>query len=245
MNPRTDALLNRWLDGQLDPAEAAALQRMMVEDPELRQAYYELLTVDQLLAERGEELSPQQEVIDFIADGIDAPRGRSFSWERSLSIAAIGFNTGLKFPAIQANPAGRWRAGVGERTLHHRQHRQPLDRRPAPGTTRDGRWERCCVWSAAPPCVELNPTTSANVEGPAAIELMDRSGNIRLLEGMASFAVSDAGNHLDVHVPGGVLRNPEGSRFTTEVSSRTASQTCGSNPLVRKSAHATARNRSI
>lgn len=216
MNPRIDALLNRLLDGELEPAETAALQRMMIEDPELRQAYYDLLAVDSLLAEQGEESSPPQEVIDRIADGIDAGHGRAFPWERTLAIAAIVlvtlFSTFLLFRNPPATVVGK-----------------AVERGPSITGSTDSRLtvaqrQNNSRWSAGEvlrlergtAVLKLNPTATANVEGPAAIELVDLSGNIRLLEGMASFSVGGAGDHLDVHVPGGVLRNLD-SRFTTEV----------------------------
>lgn len=216
MNPRTDALLNRFLDGDLEAAESAALQRMMIEDPELRQAYYGLLAVDSLLAEQGESLSPPQEVIGLIAGGIDVGRVHAFPWVKSLAIAAIVlltlFSTFLLFrkaPATVVAPL--------------------VERGPTITGSTDSRMtvaqrQNGSEWAAdevlrlerGSAVLKLNPTATANVGGPASIELVDLSGNVRLLEGMASFTIGEAGNHLDVHIPGGVLRNLD-SRFTAEV----------------------------
>ena len=54
MTPTLDHLLNRWLEGELDAAEAAWLRDLLTADPEARQAYYDLLLVDQMLGERAD-----------------------------------------------------------------------------------------------------------------------------------------------------------------------------------------------
>ena len=64
--------------------------------------------------------------------------------------------------------------------------------------------------------IRLSRVATVNLEGPAAVELLDAAGNIRLLEGMGSFQVSCGGNGLELHVPGGTLRVVD-ARFTTEV----------------------------
>ncbi len=89
MNPRFESLLNRWLDGDLAPAEAAAVQRMLIEDPQARRVYYELLMVDRMLQERVEGPSGRSGVGDGIAGGmaLDLPRRREYA--RYLEVATM------------------------------------------------------------------------------------------------------------------------------------------------------------
>lgn len=215
MNPRVETLLNRWLDGELEPAEAAALQRMLVADPELRQAYYDLLAVDRMLSEPEKELYPPQ-VIDAIAGEIGAGRAFGFPWRKSLALAAVVlltlFATFLIFrkqPARVARAETKsWPFITGSTDSRMTVAQRQNNSKWAVGEVL--RLERGTA------VLQLNSGATANVEGPAAIALVDESGGIRLLEGMASITVSETGKHLDVHVPGGALRALD-SRFTTEV----------------------------
>jgi hypothetical protein len=211
MNPKLERLLNRWLDGDLTAPEEAAVQRMLIEDPEARRCYYELLMVDKMLHETQETSSTTLSMMDSLADNIAAePRKiRNFPL-RILSAAAVialslfsAFFFSRQLPVEKSGP--QITASIDSRiTIAQRQD--------------NTRWEvgellRLDRGTAA---IQFNASVSGNFEGPAAIELTDSSGSIRLLEGMASFQVSTGTNGFDVQVPGGVLRDMS-SRFTTEV----------------------------
>lgn len=188
----------------------------MVEDPELRQAYYDLLAVEHLLAEQGKQSLASPPLLDGIADGMEADRQRPFPYTRYLAIAAIVlmtlFLTFLVFREIPSR-VDEAAASRGPSITGSTDSRLTIAQRQDKSRWEVGEVMRLERGTAE---LQLNSIVTANVEGPAAIELMDKSGNIRLLEGMASFAVGEAGTHLDVHVSGGVLRTLD-SRFTTEV----------------------------
>lgn len=216
MNPRIDTLLNRWLDGQLAPAEAAAVQRMMIEDPKVRRAYYELLMVDQLVAEQSEEISPPSEMMNILASGIETGRDRNVHFGKVMAIAAVLLLTLFStFLYLHRRPATAEdsTANHGPRITVSTDSRLTVAQRQHPSHWAVGEILRLERGTAV---LQLNSNATANVEGPAAIELLDSSGNIRLLEGMVSFTVGETGNYLEVHVPGGILRNID-ARFTAEV----------------------------
>ncbi|MEO5914803.1 MAG: hypothetical protein ABIS50_11250 [Luteolibacter sp.] len=216
MNPRIEGLLNRWLDGELDPPEAEAVQRMLIDRPEVRQAYYELLMVDQMLAEHGKEFSHGEEIIEQLADEIESDRVRSFPNTRYLAIAAIVlltlFSTFLLFRK-GATASSELAGSRGPSITGSTDSRLTVAQRQDNSRWAVGEVLRLERGSAV---LQLKPLATANIEGPAAIELVDAWGNIRLLEGMGSFSVGETGSSLDVHVPGGVIRNLD-SRFTAEV----------------------------
>lgn len=211
MNPKLERLLNRWLDGDLTAPEAAAVQRLLIEDPEARRAYYELLMVDKMLHETHETSLPSVSMMDSLADNM-ATESRKITRfpTKILAIAAAvalslfaSFFVTRQLPVEKTGP--QITASIDSRiTIAQRQDRS--------------RWEvgELLRLERGTASIQLNPSVSGNFEGPAAIELIDQSGNIRLLEGMASFQVSTGANGFDVQVPGGVLRDMS-SRFTTEV----------------------------
>jgi hypothetical protein len=210
MNPRFENLLNRWLDGELEAPEVAAVQRMLVEDPEARRVYYELLMVDRLLDERFEERLPAGGIIDSLADEMALGRTRTRFQPRYLAMAAlVALTLFALFFVTRKVPS----APTGPLITGSTDSRMTIAQRQDSSKWAVGELLRLERGTAA---IQLNPAISANFEGPAAIELLDSAGNIRLLEGMASFQANVGGNNFQLNVPGGVVRDMR-ARFTTEV----------------------------
>lgn len=215
MNSRLENLLNRWLDGELDAPEAAAVQRMLIDDPAARKAYYELLLVDQMLDEQVEGRASSHGSYDVLAGNLAQGSRRrrllvgylAVAALVVLSLSAVFFLT-RKGPAFPA-PAG-WSGPLVSGSMDSR---MTIAQRDDTAEWAVGEILRLERGTAA---IRLNRAAAANFEGPAAVELLDAAGNIRLLEGMASFQVHAAGNSFEVHVPGGILRDKD-SRFTTQV----------------------------
>lgn len=212
MNPRLERLLNRWLDGDLTQPEAEAVQRMLAEDPDARRACYELLMVDRLLDERVEGRSENIAMMDSIASStVHGAKRRSFGFAPITAIAA----------ALILTLFGTF---LVTRQTHSPERRGPLITGSTDSRITIAQRQDTSHWAVGELLrlergtadIRLNPSVSANFEGPAAIELLDSSGSIRLLEGMASFNVGAGRGAFDVLVPGGVLRNVD-SRYTTEV----------------------------
>lgn len=212
-DPRLERLLNRWLDGELDGPEEAAVQRMLVEDHDARRVYYDLLMVDKMLDESFSDQVADHDVIDSLADDMVSSHRKIVrfpvkSWSAGIA-AAVAFTLfalfSFKKPAPVEASGPVITASIDSRiTIAQRQD--------------TSRWEvgELLRLERGTADIQLTSAVTGNFEGPAAIELTDRSGNIRMLEGMASFQVKTGGNRLDVRVPGGVLRDMS-SRFSTEV----------------------------
>ncbi|GAA5116284.1 hypothetical protein JIN84_19255 [Luteolibacter yonseiensis] len=212
MNPKLERLLNRWLEGDLTPPEEAAVQRLLVEDPEARRVYYELLMVDKMLNETQETVSSSLGMMNSLADNLatSSPKIRLFP-ARIVAIAAlVALSLFAAFFLTRQLPESE---KSGPRIAGSIDSRITIAQRQDSSRWEVGELLRLERGTAA---IQLNPSVSGNFEGPAAIELADSSGNIRLLEGMASFQVSTSANRFDVRVPGGILRDMS-SRFTTEV----------------------------
>lgn len=211
MNARLESLLNRWIDGELSPADADAVQRMLAEDPEARLVCYELLMVDRLLDERIEGQPENVEMFDRIAsDTVSGRRHGAFRparWAAAAAAVALAlFGVFFLRNHTPAKTAGPLISGSTDSRITIAQRQDATQW--AVGELL--RLERGTA------NIRLNPTASANFEGPAAIELLDDAGNVRMLEGMASVDVGAGRTALDVHVPGGILRGLD-SRYIAEV----------------------------
>lgn len=215
MNPRLESLLNRWIDGELSPPEAEAVQRMLADDPEARRACYDLLTVDQLLAEHIEGRHENSVVMDSIASETIHGRKRQRFTTSHLAIAALAmFALFASFFMFRPHPVKPGPvAHTGPLITGSTDSRLTIAQRQDGTHWGIGELLRLERGSAD---IQLNTTVSANLDGPAAIELMDGAGTVKLLEGMASIDVGTGRNAFDVHVPGGVLRELD-CRFTAEV----------------------------
>ena len=220
MNIRLEKLINGWLDGELEDAEAAAVQKLLAEDPEARKICYELLVVDKLLDERARDgllakSTDSEETADDSNAPIPFPPPGNVRFLKPLAIAAAAALVAL----IAIFPRGK-QAFITPVANHAGPDiERSSDCRITIAQRQDGnawnvgellRLERGTV------AIRLNDSVSANLEGPAAVELVDQKGNLRLLEGIASFEVRAGGSNLDVQVPAGILRDLN-SRYTAEV----------------------------
>src|SRR5690606_16645217 len=52
MKSELDQLVNKWIEGELEPEDAETLRELLAENPSARETCYDLLLLDQLLVER-------------------------------------------------------------------------------------------------------------------------------------------------------------------------------------------------
>lgn len=191
--------LNRLIAGSIADDDFARLQETLKSDPEARQAYYDLLAVDLMLAERYE--SPDHIGIQSQAmDGSWALRRahrRMIAWSLAgaAAVLAITLSTFLFF-----------RSRPVEITLsasvdtHYTVNGQPRgEGRLAKGDTLDV--------SHGVVNVALGPYVEACVEGPARIRLQESDGGFELQQGSAFFQISPGGKNFKVHTPAGVIHD--------------------------------------
>lgn len=202
-------LLNRLIDGSISPDDFVRVQNLLRNDPELRQEYYDLLAVDQLLVEA-------YEVPDYIAVHAQA---MDDSW------AVRRVRRGMMTRALLA-AAAVLMAAVG--TFVFIRARQPEVRLSGSSDSHyviDG-----VVGNGEEPeigesielkhgvlNVALGPYVEACIEAPALFHLRDRSGTIHLDRGSAFFQIAPGGKGFEVHTPGGVIRDI-GTKFGVRVS---------------------------
>ncbi len=211
MNPRLESLLNRWIDGELAPPEAEAVERMLAEDAEARRVCYELLMVDRLLDERIEGRSENIIMMDSIARDVAGGGGRG-GFRIVALIAALAAVVALSLVGLFPKGGKPQSESSGPLITGSPDSRITIAQRQDASHWAVGELLRLERGTAD---IRLARHITANLEGPAAVELLDTFGNVRLLEGTASFE-SVAGGVSEVHVPGGILRNLD-SRFITEV----------------------------
>ena len=215
MPPRLDSLLNRWIDGELSPPEMEAVQRMLTEDAEARHVCYELLMVDRLLEEKHDLIEEDTATMDVIAchsASGGTPRRPRFGWFAAAAAAVILTLLGLFF-SQRADPVAV--VAGSPHITGSTDSRITIAQRQDVAQWSVGELLRLQRGTAN---IQLNPHLGLNLDGPAAIELLDHSGNVRLVEGIASFSVlPGTGNTASViHVPGGRLRSLD-SRYIIEV----------------------------
>lgn len=205
---RLRRLLDGLLERSLTPDDFDELQKLLRGDPAARRAYYEVLSVDHLLAER-------YELPDYIAihaQAMDNPqlerrfRNRPILWSLGGAAAAVIALLGV-FLMIQSRPPEI--TLVSSADSHFR-----ID-----GTLRDGnewRTGESLEILHGTVSVTLSPFIEACFEGPCRARLIDRQGHVEVLEGKCYFQIAPGGEGFEVRTPGGIVRDI-GTRFGVEV----------------------------
>lgn len=211
MTPRTENLLNRWIDGELSAPEAEAVQRMLAEDPEVRRLCYELLMVDRLLDKKIKGRWEEPGVIESLARDPEAKRGLPL--RRIGIVLAMAAAIALLFGGHFFRTGGNGATPPFPRIAGSVDSRITIAQRQNASQWAIGELLRLERGTAD---VRLANHVSAYFEGPAAIELLDDRGGVRLREGIASIEVEPGNGAAEVEVGGGVLRTL-GARYIVEV----------------------------
>jgi hypothetical protein len=210
MSPREERLINRFVESGLEGEELAAFQELLLRDAEARQCYYDLTVVDHLLGERRGSFAAAPTLREGWAGGRE---------RRARLLAASGWAAALVaglWAVFFALPRDKQAADVrlpGPEIHGSADSRIVIAQRQEGGGWRPGEWMRIERGSAS---LRLSPHVSAHIQGPAAVELLDPSGNLRMLEGKARFVVGSGGEGFEVHAPGGLIRDL-GTAFSVEV----------------------------
>jgi hypothetical protein len=197
MNPTTERLLNAWIEGELTPAEEEALTQLLSQDPEARAACYDLMLLDQLLEEREESFVP----LGTVAAASSRTRMTSPGWKIAAAAALLALAGVLWHFHGQRGDQAKPR--VSPSIIASSDSRITIAQREHRGDWAPGELLRLERGTAA---IETRTGVLAHFEGPAAIELADRHGNLKMLEGRASFQVADKGRTFEIEAPGGLLR---------------------------------------
>jgi hypothetical protein len=210
MKPNVDELVNRWIEGELAPEDAETLRGILSVDASARETCYEMMLLDQLLADREEARGslPLE------------PVATSSRWKPSLPHAAMAAVAALAAVIV----AGFWIAGWTDGNA------SPASGGPAITASSDSRItiaqrEDRSQWlpgellrlERGTAAIRLGKGILAHLEGPAAIELANEEGDVRLFEGRGSFQVDPAGRRFALETPGGVIRG-SGSQFVCMIS---------------------------
>ena len=208
MRSELDQLMNKWIEGDLDPQDAEALRELLAEDPAARETCYDMMLLDQLLVEREDTggILPAETMPSFPKRKI-APVQTAVA--AITSIAALIFaglwlssrpNIGIpetSSPPITASSDSRF-------TIAQREDR---------GQWSPGELLRLERGTAA---IHLGKGVLAHFEGPAAIELVNAQGDIRFLEGRGSFQADAGGHPFKIETPGGAV-SASGSQFVCQI----------------------------
>lgn len=200
---RLEELLNRMVEGSLTDDERAEVRARLLESPQARRLYYDLLAIDCLLTDRFR----MPEYTSLRAKAMEGSwmirriRNR-FAFVSVAAASILLLVTAfvfllLKLPEPQAivegSPDSRYfsgsnRAGevlkVGEELSVER------------GVVRVG----------------LTSRITASFEGPAQARLLDKKGNIELIAGRGFFDIAAGGKGFEIHCGQSVIRDI-GTRF--------------------------------
>ncbi|MEK7949754.1 hypothetical protein [Luteolibacter soli] len=208
MRSELDQLVNKWIEGDLDPQDAEALRELLAENPSARESCYDMMLLDQLLGER-------EDAGGILADETmpSFPKRKIAPIQTAVaaitSIAALVFaglwisnrpsveTTGPSSPSITASSDSRI-------TIAQREDRAQW----SPGELL--RLERGTA------AIQLGKGVLAHFEGPAAIELADAQGDIRLFEGRGSFQADQGTHPFQIETPGGAVR-ASGTQFVCQI----------------------------
>lgn len=195
LEKRLDALVEE----SIDETSFQELRQELLRSPEARRRYYDMLAVDHLLAER-------YEMPDYVSMHA---RAMDDSWvvqrfrlrKLSLSLggaAAVILLTLATFFAIR----GSWDGVEFEGSLDSR-----YSVSGGGGETRAIKPRETLEVERGVVSIPLNPYVEAWIEGPASARLIDRSGNLELLEGRAYFEIAPGGKDFEVHCDGTLIRD--------------------------------------
>jgi len=207
-SPDIQQRLDELADGTIQASDLILLQEELRQSAEARRRYCEELALDQLLAEIYQEPQPALDaaslpgVVPFVrrcnpkragllvAAAAAVALGFFFvsTWRSDPRSTSVGLKASADCSYRIAGQAGGTVVGIGQ-TLE-------VDRGVA--------------------SLDLNPHTTARIEGPARMKVLDREGRIELAEGKGFFEVSKGGKGFEVHCPGGVIRDI-GTKFGVTV----------------------------
>jgi hypothetical protein len=201
-------LLNGLIEGTIRPEDFERLQLELRENRAARDAYYDLLGVDLLLAE-------QYEVPDYIAVHSQAMdnswavrrvRRRTVLWSALGAAAVLMLTLGTFFAIRSRVPEITFTASSDSHfTVNGNTGRS--DRLGQDDTLE-------LIHGVA--SLDLGPFVEACLEGPAKLRVIDPSGNVELSHGSAFFQIAPGGKGFEVHTPGGIIRDI-GTKFGVRV----------------------------
>jgi len=189
--------LNRLIEGSIKAEDFARLQETLKADPAARQAYYDLLGVDLMLAERYETpdyIAVHSQAMDDSWAVRRARRG-TVGWSLAGAAAILLLTLATFFVLRSRQDPVTLSASVDTHFSVNGQVRSDGQLRPGDALE----------ISHGVVAMALGPFVEACVEGPARVRLRKENGSFELLEGSAFFQVSPGGKDFKVHTPAGVI----------------------------------------
>jgi hypothetical protein len=209
MKPDPDRLLNAWIEGDLSPEDEEALHALLAEDPAAREACYDLLLLDQMLGEREEARGA-----DAVETALPFPPKKSRVPRTAFAAVAAVAALIVAGLWLASRPDGHdARRANGPRITGSSDSRITIAQREDRSSWRPGELLRLERGTAA---IHLGDGVLAHFQGPAAIELSNAQGDIRLIEGQASFQVDQGGRTFTITAPGGTVR-AAGGQFVCQI----------------------------
>jgi ferric-dicitrate binding protein FerR (iron transport regulator) len=203
MNRNAERLLNVWLEGDLSTEDEEALRDLLAEDPAAREACYDLMLLDQMLGEREEARGAHaaDAVLPFPRKKSRVPRTAIAAVTAAAALIVAGLWMGSRPDDIDA------RRAHGPRITASSDSRITIAQREDRSQWMPGELMRLERGTAA---IQLREGVLAHFQGPAAIELANDAGDIRLIEGQGTFQVEPGGSRFEIAVPGGIVQTLDG-----------------------------------
>lgn len=209
MKSKADQLVNAWIEGDLSPEDEEALRALLAEDASAREACYDLMLLDQMLADREEARGAHtaETVLPFPKRKTGVPRGAIAALASLAAVLVAGL-------WIASRPDGKEaQQHNGPPITASSDSRITIAQREDRSQWNPGELLRLERGTAA---IQLGKGVLAHFEGPAAIELVNHDGNIRLFEGRGSFQVDPHKPPFTIETPGGTVRGA-GTQFVCQI----------------------------
>jgi len=202
-------LLNRLIDGSINPEDFARLQGAMRVNPEIRAEYYDLVGIDLMLAERYEIPTHISDQAKAMNDHWVVGRSkRKMVTGIVLAAAAVVMLTlGSVFFFQSQQPTTALSASVDCNFSINGAGRSDTLKKDELLKVETG------ILS-----MQINPYVEACVEGPARLLLRDDDGKLELQEGSIFLQIQPGGKGFEVHTPAGIIRDI-GTQFGVHVAS--------------------------
>jgi hypothetical protein len=209
-------LLNRLIDGSISQEDFARIQGVMRVSPEVREEYYDLIGLDQMLSESYEvptHISVQAKAMD---DHWVVSRSKHKVIKVAVWAAAACVMLSLgsfylfrdKGPAGTMKPSSDCRFAVNGTEIDVATMKQ--------GEVLALKKDEWLEVKQGFLSLKIGPNVDVCVEGPAQLSLTDQEGELNLKDGSVFLDIMPGGKGFEVHTPAGILRDI-GTKFGVHV----------------------------
>ena len=209
-------LLNRLIDGSISPEDFARIQGMMRVNPEVREEYYDLIGLDQMLSESYEvptHISVQAKAMNdhWVVRRSNQKVVKAAVW---AAAACVMLTLGSFYIFRDKGPAGTLKPSTDCRfTVNGTEFSVSTMKQGEVLALQKHEWLEVKQGFLR---LKIGPNVDVCVEAPAQLSLTAQEGELNLKDGSVFLDIMPGGKGFEVHTPAGILRDI-GTRFGVNV----------------------------